>query len=66
MDAANEITPLIRPEALAKILGLSKPRIFQPAESGEIPSIKIGKSTRFEMRDVIEFIRTRKREKRGQ
>ena len=62
----DEIYPkLIRPEEVAAILRLSKPRIYQLAEGGIIPSVKIGKSTRFLREDVFEFIRMNRREKRG-
>lgn len=65
MDMAGDIDPLIRPEELAKILRLSKPRIYQLAETGMIPSVKIGKSTRFKRIDVYNFIKACTRDKRG-
>ena len=62
----DEIYPkLIRPEEVAAILRLSKPRIYQLAEGGIIPSVKIGKSTRFLLEDIREFIRLSRRDKRG-
>lgn len=52
---------LLRPEVVATMLGLSKPRVYQLARQGEIPSVKIGKSTRFFRDDVKKFILSRLR-----
>ena len=65
MERDENYPKLIRPEEVAAILRLSKPRIYQLAEGGIIPSVKIGKSTRFLREDVFEFIRLNRREKRG-
>ena len=56
---------IIRPEELAKMLRLSKPRVYQLAEEGKIPSIRIGKSVRFLAEDVKLFIQAHRREQRG-
>jgi excisionase family DNA binding protein len=64
MERKENHSKLIRPEEVADILRLSKPRIYQLAEGGIIPSVKIGKSTRFLLEDVNEFIRASRRDKR--
>lgn len=64
MERDGNHPKLIRPEEVAEILQLSKPRIYQLAEVGIIPSVKIGKSTRFLSEDVDAFIRANRREKK--
>lgn len=64
MEQDGNQPKLIRPEEVAAILRLSKPRIYQLARSGEIPFVKIGKSTRFFQNDVREFILSRRRERK--
>ena len=56
---------LLRPRDVAKMLALSSVRVYQLAQTQEIPSIKIGKSIRFDPRDVAEFVRSCRRERRG-
>lgn len=57
---------LLRPEEVAGMLRLSKPRIYQLAKSREIPSVRIGKSVRFMIDDVSHFIKSRRRVFEGQ
>ncbi len=64
MEATIHDINIIRPEELAKMLRLSKPRVYQLAEEGKIPSIRIGKSVRFLAEDVKAFIADHRREKR--
>lgn len=56
---------MLRPEELAKILRLSKQRIYQLARAGKIPCIQIDKSVRFLVEDVKTFIAEHRREKQG-
>lgn len=51
---------LLRPEEVAKILRLSKPRIYQLAKSGVLPFFRFGKSVRFLESDVYDFIRSQR------
>jgi excisionase family DNA binding protein len=51
---------LLRPEEVAGILRLSKPRIYQLAKSGLLSFIRIEKSIRFLESDVYDFIRARR------
>ena len=64
MEAAFTQIRILRPEEVAEILRLSKPRIYQLAEEGKIASIRIGKSIRFQWDDVQVFIRAHRREMR--
>jgi excisionase family DNA binding protein len=64
MEPAFTHIRILRPEEVAKILRLSKPRIYQLAEEGKIASIRIGKSIRFQWEDVQVFIRAQRRETR--
>ena len=52
---------LLRPDAVAARLGLSRPRIYALATSGELPSIKFGGAVRFDPEDVEKFIRKHRR-----
>jgi excisionase family DNA binding protein len=49
---------LLRPEEVAGILRLSKPRIYQLAKSGMLPFFRFGKSIRFLEADVKDFLRS--------
>ena len=51
---------LLRPEEVAGILRLSKPRIYQLAKSGMLPFLRFGKSVRFLESDVYDFIRSQR------
>jgi excisionase family DNA binding protein len=51
---------LLRPEEVAGILRLSKPRIYQLAKSGMLPFFRFGKSVRFLKSDVYDFIRSQR------
>jgi excisionase family DNA binding protein len=55
---------LLRPADVAKALSLSVPRIYQLAAEGEIASVKMGKSLRFDPEDVMAYIRSHRRERR--
>lgn len=46
------------------MLGLSEPRIRQLAQAGKIASIKMDKSLRFDQADVMEFIKSHRRERK--
>lgn len=59
--AQNAAYRLLRPEEVARMLGLSKPRIYQIAENRKIASDRIGKSIRFMFEDVNNFINSRRR-----
>lgn len=47
---------LLRPEAVAKALGCSKPFVYALAKRGELPCVVMGRAIRFHVRDVITFI----------
>ena len=47
---------LLRPADVANRLKISKSRVYQLAQQGEIAFIKIGKSLRFTENDLQEFI----------
>jgi excisionase family DNA binding protein len=49
---------LLKPEEVAGILRLSKPRIYQLAKSGMLPFFRFGKSIRFLEADVNNFLRS--------
>ncbi len=59
-----EGVPLLRPDEVARMLRLSKPRIYQLARDGHIPFCRFDKSIRFVADDVREFVRSHRCEKR--
>jgi excisionase family DNA binding protein len=61
---AEPAVKLIRAEEVAEMLSVSKGRVYQMAQGGEIPSIRIGTCLRFDPGDVLEYIRAQKRERR--
>ena len=50
------MNPLLRPDAVAQIVGVSTRTILRWAAAGEIPHIRIGKVVRFRATDVETFI----------
>jgi excisionase family DNA binding protein len=58
------VTQLLKPADVAKALALSVQRIYQLAQEGKIASVKLGNSVRFDPGDVMEYIRSQRRERR--
>lgn len=51
-----EIVPvLLKPAEAAEFLSLGESTIYRMAASGELPSVKIGRSVRFRRADLIEY-----------
>jgi excisionase family DNA binding protein len=55
---------LIRVEAVAQVLGLSRPMIYKLVNTGELPTVRIGKTLRFDPADVAAFIQARRAQQR--
>lgn len=55
---------LIKAPDVAKMLGLSVPRVRQLAQEGKLASIKMDRAVRFDPKDVAEFIKSHRRERR--
>lgn len=53
---------LIKPAQVAKMLAVSVPKVYQLAAAGELPSIRLGNSVRFDPADVVAYIRARRRD----
>lgn len=51
------------PAEVADELGFSRSHVYTLADSGALPSIKIGKAVRFDPKDVERFIREHRRGK---
>src|SRR4030065_1137292 len=54
---------LLRAEQVAEMLGCSKWNVYALAEREELPSIRIGRSVRFDPEDVVEFVNKRRQRK---
>jgi prophage regulatory protein len=52
--------PLIRPDDLAKMLGVSKGAIYSWCRRGVIPHIRLEKCIRFDPQEIQEWLNDRK------
>lgn len=48
--------PLLRPEAVARLLACSPKTVYAWAASGSIPSVRLGRLVRFRPTDVRRFV----------
>lgn len=55
---------LIRPDQLAKTLGVAQGTIYLWVKQGKIPHFKLGKSVRFDPADIKKWLKENKQEKR--
>jgi excisionase family DNA binding protein len=55
-STANRGEPLLRPEAVARLLACSPKTVYAWAASGVIPSVRLGRLVRFRSVDVWRFI----------
>jgi excisionase family DNA binding protein len=62
MGECKEGKGLLAPDEVARMLGMSKPHVYNLAKSGELPSIKFGRAVRFDPKDVEAYIRKHRRE----
>ncbi|HEY0840802.1 MAG TPA: helix-turn-helix domain-containing protein [Vulgatibacter sp.] len=61
MSAKEEIEPLlVRTPVAAKMIGFSKSKLFELIRDGEIPTIKIGRSTLIEVVEIKRWIERQK------
>ena len=56
--AENEAN-LVKASVVAERLGVSAHTINRKAKQGELPSHRVGKSYRFNLREVLEFTKTK-------
>ena len=56
---ANEV--LLRPEAVAERLSISRATVYQLIASGDLESIKLGRSRRIPARALEEFVERRRK-----
>ena len=62
---ATETPPirLLRAEEVAKMLACSKWFVYALAKRKELPSISIGRTVRFDPKDVVEFVNQHRQRK---
>jgi excisionase family DNA binding protein len=58
-EIIEQKTGALRANDIARILDLSKKQIYKMAANGEIPSLKIANSVRFDPHDFAAWLRTR-------
>ena len=66
MKSKGEAKPLgidniVTAKELSQFLKLSKSKIYELAFGGELPGFKIGDSWRFDMEEIIQWVRSRSR-----
>ncbi|HMO14420.1 MAG TPA: helix-turn-helix domain-containing protein [Pirellulaceae bacterium] len=59
MQTANTAC-LLRPREAAEWLKISERSLWSLTQSNEIPSVRIGRSVRYELADLIAFVESRK------
>lgn len=50
---------LVRPTEAAELLGVSRSKIYELLASGELPSVKIGKSIRVPVEELRQWVSSR-------
>ena len=61
---AEPAVKLIRPQDVARMLGVSTPQVYHLATEGKIASYKLGRCLRFDQGDVMAYIREQRRERK--
>ncbi|HXF72754.1 MAG TPA: helix-turn-helix domain-containing protein [Actinomycetota bacterium] len=51
------MTPLARPEELARLLAVSKRQVLRLAKDGRLPSVRVGHLVRFDVEEVLRHLR---------
>ncbi len=51
---------LLRPPEAARVLAISERTLWQLTRDGVIPCVRIGRSVRYDPRDLVEWIQKRK------
>lgn len=60
MQTETYINQLLRPREAAEWLQVSERTLWTLTQKGEITSIRIGRSVRYDLGDLIEFVESRK------
>lgn len=53
---APPISPLLTADQVADIVGVSKDRIWELSRQGKIPTVKIGRSRRYRLESIMEWV----------
>ena len=51
--------PLLRAEEVAKLLRVSRWRVYELARRGRLPAVRLGRSVRFDQRALEQLLRSR-------
>jgi excisionase family DNA binding protein len=57
--------PLLRPEAVARLLACSPKTVYGWAASGRLPSVRLGRLVRFRAQDIRRFIEVHAEPRQG-
>ena len=64
-QTGRSLRRLLKPEEAAEYLSVPRWKLYFLARTGELASIKAGRTIRFDQSDLDEFIRTHRRPARG-
>jgi len=64
-DTMNETSGLLKVKAVAEKLGLAVPTIYQFAQRGLLPCVKLGRAVRFRPESLERFLDIREKELYG-
>jgi excisionase family DNA binding protein len=64
-STTDRAEPLLRPEAVARLLSCSSKTVYAWAASGLIPSVRLGRLVRFRSVDVWRFIEAHAEARKG-
>jgi excisionase family DNA binding protein len=53
--------PLLRPEEVARILGVRRSSVYEYVRTGRLPHVRVGRHVRFLREDLEEWIRRQRR-----
>lgn len=59
-SAQSAETLLLKPAAAAKLLSISERTLWSLTNRGEIPCVRIGRSVRYDRRDLADWINSKK------
>jgi len=62
MDEPAKNSRLIKPKDAAGYLAISERKLWSMAKTGAIPAVRLGRSVRYDIRDIDDFIQRAKGE----
>ena len=57
----RSVQPLLTPEDVARILGISRLQVIRASQTGRIPALKIGKCYRYRETTIVAWLQSQER-----